>query len=421
MNNQLDVYLYGNLIGKLSLNSGNMRFEYENDAKHFLSLSMPVRMEPYSSRACEAYFGGLLPEGEKLLKAIARNTGANSKSTYSLLEQIGQDCAGAVQVCISEQSANIQTTFELQGEPLSEERLAKLLSELPTRPLFIQDEFRLSLAGAQDKGALCLIEGKLAIPKAQIPTTHILKPAIKHAETPDPVENEYFCMKLAQLAGLKMASVEIREAKNIKYLLVTRFDRTHNLKSSSKKISRVHQEDFCQALGVVSTKKYEADGGPSLVKCFQLAEQLAFPARDKIELLKRVVFNFIIGNGDCHSKNFSILHHSNYTSELSPGYDVLSTIVYPKLSTKFAMSIGREAEMNSVRLENWARFINQINVNAKPFKDLALELTNKIEKHAPLLKDQMMEEHIWAPICDVILEVIHQRSDALKLSLKQIS
>lgn len=421
MNNQLDVYLYGNLIGKLFLHSGSMRFEYENDAKHFLSLNMPVRMEPYSSKACEAYFGGLLPEGEKLLKAIARNTGANSRSTYSLLEQTGRDCAGAVQVCTPGQSADIQTTFELQGESLSEERLAKLLTELPTRPLFIQDEFRLSLAGAQDKGALCLIDGKLAIPKSGVPTTHILKPSIKHSETPDTVENEYFCMKLAQLAGLKMASVEVRNAENIKYLLVTRFDRTDYLKSYSKKISRVHQEDFCQALGVVSTKKYEADGGPSLIKCFQLAEKLAFPARDKIELLKRVVFNFIIGNGDCHSKNFSILHYSNNISELSPGYDVLSSIVYPKLSTKFAMSIGREAEMNSIRFENWARFINQINVNAKPFKDLALELSNKIAKHIPPLKEQMMEEHIWSPICDDISEVIHHRSEMLKLSLKHIS
>lgn len=421
MTQLLDVYLYAELAGRLNLKSGSMHFDYEPATKRPLSFSMPINDRGYANNICEAYFGGLLPEGQDTRKLIAKTVGANSNSTYSLLEQIGIDCAGAVQLCSPEQKPDLRSIFKLEGKELSDEKLAEMISDLPSRPLFIQNDFRLSLAGAQAKGALCMINGKLCIPNPGIPTTHILKPSINHPDTPYTAENEYFCMTLAKLIGLKTPSVQIKTAKHTKFLLISRYDRIETSSyPDDNDMSRIHQEDFCQALGIVSTKKYEADGGPSLVKCFELIERLEYPARDKLELLKRVLFNFIVGNADCHSKNFSILHHFINYSELSPCYDILCTAVYPKHTTKFAMSIGKEADMNKVRADNWTRFIKKIDVTPASFKKIASELAAGTQKQLPALKTKMIEKKTWSPICDEISSTILERIKMLQLSLEKL-
>lgn len=421
MSQLLDVYLYNRLTGRLHLKSGSMHFDYEPGINRPLSFSMPVNEKGYANNACEAYFGGLLPEGQDTRKTIAKAVGANSNSTYSLLEQIGIECAGAVQLCTSEQKPDLRSIYKLEGKELSDEKLAEMITELPSHPLFIQDDFRLSLAGAQQKGALCMIEGKLYIPNPGIPTTHILKPSINHPDTPHTVENEFFCMTLARLVGLKTPDVHIRLAKEKKFLLIKRYDRAETSSHTvDNDISRVHQEDFCQALGTVSTKKYEADGGPTLVKCFELIERLEYPARDKLELLKRVLFNFIVGNADCHSKNFSILHHYKNYSELSPCYDILCTAVYPKHTTKLAMSIGKEADMNKIRAENWTRFIKKIDVTPANFKKIATELAASTHNQLAVLEIKMVEKENWLPICDEISNIIKKRIGMLQLSLEKI-
>lgn len=348
----LDVRLGGRLLGTLELTStGKMRFCYVEGAGRAVSLSMPVRPEPYDDDACEAYFGGLLPESDAARKAIARLYGANATNTFSLLKAIGHDCAGAVSLRLQGEAAPEAPTVPLVGRVLSEAELAAHLRELPKRPLLAGvDGIRLSLAGAQDKAALCLIDGQLATPADGTPTTHILKPAI--ADVGETVVNEYLSMRLAAAMGLPVAAVEMGRAEDVPYLLVARYDRL----AAGGRIRRIHQEDFCQALGVRSTLKYEADGGPTLARCFDLMKRLASPVRARTQLLELLVFNVLIGNGDAHAKNYAVLHHDEGRAVLAPAYDLLSTRYYFGRNSKMAMKLGGKSEFEQIYSRHWQRF-----------------------------------------------------------------
>jgi serine/threonine-protein kinase HipA len=154
------------------------------------------------------------------------------------------------------------------------------------------------------------------------PSTHILKPEI--VRFPNTVENEAFCMRLAKHLGLSAASVETTLVNGRKLIIVQRYDRIIHQDSS---VQRLHQEDFCQATGVLPEKKYEEDGGPSLTRIAGILQAVA-PAADIEALLTAVVLNVLIGNGDAHAKNFSLLHHPSGALGLAPLYDLMSTLYY---------------------------------------------------------------------------------------------
>ncbi|HEY9774838.1 MAG TPA: type II toxin-antitoxin system HipA family toxin [Planktothrix sp.] len=417
---ELSVRLCGKPVGTLRLSSGSMVFQYKN-ASRSLSLSMPIRDEPYTNKACEAYFGGLLPDNTQTKQLIAKLYGIASNSSFGLLEKIGFDCAGAVSLVEHSESVEETAAFKLRGCTLSEEELYTHLKELPDRPLFIGIEgLRISLAGAQEKTALCVIDGEICVPNQNVPTTHILKPRIRGLE--QSVVNEYLCMRLAKIVGIQTPNVEIRTAGEIEYLLVERHDRF----IENGLITRIHQEDFCQALGVVSTKKYQSDGGPSIQNCFDLLEKTTYPALAKVELLKRVIFNYLVGNADCHGKNFSLLHTES-SSILAPAYDVLCTAIYVAdssnqlLSTKFAMAIGGESDMYRIRLKNWQRFCELIKVSPAACKRTCLELIDRVIKAAPELQFHLLEIGHWNPIADRICKLIEERAQELRGTANKLS
>ena len=190
-------------------------------------------------------------------------------------------------------------------EPLDETGLVRVLDALPSRPLLAgEGRLRLSLAGAQSKVPVVLVDGAVALPLPGQPTTHILKPPIpRFAGT---TENEAFVMRLATAAGLDVARVEPRVVRDRTFLLVERYDRAVGVEDG---VRRLHQEDFCQALAFAPERKYASEGGPTLKACFALLRRVAFrPAVDVLKLLDAVIFNLVAGNADAHGKNFSILH-----------------------------------------------------------------------------------------------------------------
>lgn len=415
MSEELSVRLCEQPVGTLRLNSGSMEFSYTKDARP-LSLSMPPSEGAYKNRSCEAFFGGLLPEPIETKKLIARLYGLRSNSSFSLLSKIGFDCAGAVSLTDSSEPLRESALYSLEGHPLSEKELHNHLEQLPKRPLFAGvDGVRISLAGVQDKAALCLIDNKLCVPSPDVPTTHILKPPVRGLD--DSVENEYLCMSLAKKAGLKTAEVQLQKAGDINYLLIERFDRHFE---PGSKIKRIHQEDFCQALGVVSTKKYEADGGPSLTDCFDLLNQVTFPGVDRLELLRRVIFNYLVGNADCHAKNFSIIHFDDGTIQLSPTYDVLCTAIYSHATSKMAMSIGGQADMNNVRADNWSTLLNRINIRMPAFKTLCESLIKNINTQLPVTLEEIREQNYMNETVQSIAGIIQQRTYDLSRSIAKI-
>ncbi len=388
MDKLLSVRLNGKPIGTLEQDSiGKMKFTYIPGADKILSLSLPLREQIFEEHECKAYFGGLLPEGDNARKAIGKKFGVNPKNDFSLLKAIGADCAGAVSFHNTAEPI-IETSFiPLKGKQLSENKLADYIKDLPRKPLFIGAEgMKLSLAGAQDKAAICMIDNQVTIPTDGCPSTHILKPAI--ADLDETIENEYICLRTAKQLGINSPNVEIRHANKEPYLLIERYDREVKM---DKTIKRIHQEDFCQALGVVSAYKYQSSGGPDLNQCFNLLKKVTFPAIDRKQFVERIVFNFLIGNTDAHGKNFSLLHFDNNQIKLASAYDILCTQVYPDLSKKMAMKVGGNYYPTKVLKRHWEQLCSDTGYSSpqleKIIKTQSKNLLPVLEKEIQLLKD----------------------------------
>ena len=366
MDKRLFVQLRNKRIGVLGQdNHGKLNFQYDKNADKVLSLSLPLNPDKiYEESDCRAYFNGLLPEGEHIRKSIGKRYGISPENDFSLLKAIGYDCAGAVAFFEAGKKAPVLPEYlKIEGKILSDDELTKYIEELPERPLATgTDEIRLSLAGAQDKTAVVLIGDKIGLPFKNVPTTHILKPAIKDFR--ESVENEYICMKAAQKTGIKVPDVQIRNVNKINYFLIERYDR----KTFAGKIKRIHQEDFCQACNISSIYKYENEGGISYQKCFEVLRKTSKPALEIKRFTKLIIFNYLIGNSDAHGKNFSLLHNDDGTTELAPAYDILCTEAYKELSNKMAMKIGGYYERKQIYPRHWERFADDADISYTQFK-----------------------------------------------------
>jgi serine/threonine-protein kinase HipA len=389
----LDVYLHSGFVGHLTQdNGGQMIFQYaeswlDRQWASPLSQSLPLRKERFSRNECRGYFGGILPEESKR-EIIARNLGISARNDYAMLEQIGGECAGAV-------------TFVPAGEPLPEsdyryrtlssEELAAVLRELPKRPLLAgEDGIRLSLAGAQDKVAVRVDGDEISLPLGGAPSTHILKPGGDRFE--GVVANEALCMKLAAAIGIPTAKVEARTVEGMEYLLVERYDRIFRADLGQEPVlERLHQEDFCQALGIVSEMKYQKEGGPSLKQCFALLREVSStPVIDLSRLLDEVIFNYLVGNNDAHGKNFSLLYRGIGTDDmqvsLSPLYDSLSTVYYPEVSRTMAMKLGGQYSSEKVMPPNFEQFAEEAGLAKPMVRRRVLEVVEKILSALPALE-----------------------------------
>ena len=366
-----------------------------------LSQSLPLRKERFSQKECRGYFGGILPEASNR-EIVARNLGISARNDFAMLKEIGGECAGAITF--------VPTGDRLTENPnshrtLSSSEHAAVLRELRKRPLLSgQEGIRQSLAGAQDKVAICLIADEISLPLDGAPSTHVLKPAAERFE--GVVQNESLCMRLAAALGLPTAKVEARSVEGMDYLLVERYDRVYRRDSIHEPVlERLHQEDFCQALGIVSEMKYQKEGGPSLKQCFGLLRKVSSaPVIDLARLLDAVIFNYLVGNNDAHGKNFSLLYCGLGTDHahvgLAPLYDILSTVYYPELSRTMAMKLGDEYSSEKV----WPRNFEQLAEDAGLAKPMVLcRVTEMIEEIRSVLP-QMPSDEMTSSIAKRILK-----------------
>ncbi len=367
----LSVRLSGTPVGHLiQTQDGKMRFEYLPETTDAISLSMPIDKKAYGNMPCEKYFGGLLPESENARKAIALTFKGNANSTFSLIREIGHECAGAISIHEANDPIEVDKFHRIIADPISDEDLEQHIIDLPYHPLFIgMQGMRMSLAGVQDKAALCIVNGKLCIPKGSTPTTHILKPMIP--KYPLSVQNEYLCLKTAKRIGLPAPEVTIRKAGQQVFLMIERYDRIFDGKET---IQRLHQEDFCQALSL--REKYQTHGGPGLKESFDLMMRSSLPIVDRSLLMQGVVFNYLIGNADAHGKNFSVLYVSEGV-RLAPFYDILCTQFYGNLTEDMCMKIGETYNLGEVQLNDWKTLCEKLNF---PFAGLKKIVTNQLSQ-----------------------------------------
>ena len=251
-----------------------------------------------------------------------------------MLERIGGECAGAVSL-LPEDSPP-PTVGERRVRELSEKELEEIVAELPRHPLLAGHEgLRLSLAGAQSKLPVLILDAVVALPLGNTPSTHIIKPEPDHF--PGLVAVEVLCMTLAKTIGLNVPSVSVRLAGDKPCIVVQRYDRTIDEDGS---VTRVHQEDFCQALGFPPERKYQQEGGPLLRDCIGLLRDWStIAALDIRDFLDGLIFNVLIGNADAHGKNYSILYHKG-NRRLAPLYDLVCTLAWPELSKTPQVSIA---------------------------------------------------------------------------------
>ena len=408
MTHLLDVYYREAKAGVLSQEDGGaLSFAYdagylEGSRSSAISFSMPLQEAAYGDRIVRPFFSGLLPD-EGARQRLSGALGISSGNAFGLLEVIGGECAGALSLY---PAGEAPLSSDDDGvEFLSTERLEEILGKLRERPLLGGEEgVRLSLAGAQDKLAVCVEGESIGLAKGGRPTTHILKPFIQALD--GTVENELFCLRLAARLRLPVPNVEMRHGA-IPFLLVERYDRARHEDGT---ITRLHQEDFCQALSVPPELKYEAEGGPGTEASLALiGRTTARPAADRLGFIRMLILHYLVGNADAHGKNYALLY-SGRIPDLAPLYDVLCTAAYPRLDKKLAMAIGGRAVPDTIQLQQWFTLVPDTRGAQRLLvKDIA-ELAGRIGGQADELLAEFAEGGISHEILKVIRGVIGTRA-----------
>ena len=406
---ELNVCLHANRVGSLSLARGQLSFRYrqswlDNPKAVPLSLSLPLVAEPFDDQTSAAFFAGLLPEG-KIRELLAKKLGLSPGNDFSLLNEIGGECAGAVSLFEPGVASNDTAESGQDVSWLDEQAVINVFDQLPRSPMLAgAEEHRLSLAGAQSKLPVVFDGQRIGLPSRNTPSTHIAKPAIDNTE--DSVANEAFCLALARLLKLPAAGSMIMSFGDHRILLVERYDR---IKSRNGSNSRLHQEDFCQALGILPTMKYQNEGGPDLSDCFALIRRATRPSAPHIiKFFDYVVFNVLTGNNDAHGKNYSLLYKGEQT-HLAPLYDTLCTEVYAELSDKMSMKMGSQYRFDQVRLRHWEQFAEAAGLGVPQSKKRLSELAESLQIAARQLQSE--PEFANLAIVEKIIQIIEARVD----------
>ena len=350
----LGVFVNGRRVGRLRKEtSGAIDFQYDGSWLEWehtfpISLSLPLREDRYVGSSVVAVFDNLLPDSTLIRRRLAERMHAEGDDAYSLLTAIGRDCVGALQFLPGDEEP--EPMRGPQGQIVSDERVAAILGDLVRTPLGVsaeEEEFRISIAGAQEKTALLYWKDHWCIPHGSTPTTHILKPQIGHLKSgidlSRSVENEHVCMELARALGLPTAHTTMADFADQRVLIVERFDRQW---TRDNRLLRLPQEDCCQALSVPPTRKYQTDGGPGIEQILELLKASDDPAEDQRLFVRAQLVFWLLGATDGHAKNFSLFIHPGGGFRLTPLYDVMSAQPtldahqIPRKKMRLAMSAG---------------------------------------------------------------------------------
>ena len=414
----LDVYVGTSLIGQYRrAPNGATSFRYGeewlNSEKAFpISLSMPLTDKIWSGDDANNYFDGLLPDDQAVRDKIAAREHADTAEIFDLLAVIGRDCVGALRFV--PEGNDPGDPAEMSYRPISDDEIASRIAALATSPLGMQedtDDFRISIAGVQEKTAFLNIDNAWQLPLGATPTSHIFKPAIKEglhgADFSDTPWNEWFCLNLCQELGLKAANADVQHFDDKPVIIIERFDRLWK----QHVLYRLPQEDICQALGFPPTSKYQADGGPGIVAILDFLNGAALPREDRLTFLKAQIVFWLLAAIDGHAKNFSIfLTPGGF--KLTPLYDVMSASPYPELSArkiKLAMAVGdnRHYKIHGIMPRHFYQTAQKAGIKKEDFdeifNDLLSSLDEAIETTTKLAEQKNMPPATYNAIIDDVI------------------
>jgi serine/threonine-protein kinase HipA len=437
----LKVLINGRLAGRLEKEtSGAIRFQYDESwlAWHYsfaISLSLPLRETAYQGAPVVAVFDNLLPDNPNTRRRVAERTGAQGTDAYSLLEQIGRDCVGAMQFLPEEMAPEVAG---IHGEQISDSEIERLLDSLAGVPLGIdpEHEFRISIAGAQEKTALLFHNGGWMRPIGTTPTTHILKPQLGEIPTSTgvidmaaSVDNEHYCLQLLAAFGLTVASTEIKTFGKRRVLVVERFDRQQ---ANDGRLLRLPQEDCCQALGVPPSRKYQStveghQNGPSALDILRLLRSSDEPGHDQLAFFKSQILFWLIGATDGHGKNFSIFLRPGGGFQLTPFYDVLSAQPafdkeqIPHRSHKLAMSAGRSRKYKILEISgrHFVETGKEAGLGPTPIRQAMAEILDTAPQALVVARAQMPNDFAES-VHDSVVQAMHDRLVKLKLGFDEL-
>jgi len=406
----LPVHYEDRLVATISADTQATRLAYDetwltSPDSFPVSLAMPIRPEHYDGEQVLPWLMNLLPEGEPL-RAMTRVLGTAPEDALGLIAQTGNDLAGALSIAPQQP----------RGEPgyrsiPDADALARIIEELPARPFLVgEDGISMSLAGAQEKLPVAILDGQIAIPINGAPSTHILKP--DNPRLPGSVQNEALCMVLARRIGLNVAPVTTGVAGERSYLLVERYDRT----GTGNNVRRLHQEDFCQALGRAPATKYEFNGtgtrGPSIADMFALVRQ-HMTARDITQLLDAVIFNVAIGNVDSHAKNYSILLGPG-RPQLAPLYDLMSGLAWANITQNHAQAIGGQRRGRHIYGRHWRRMADVAELAARGTVQRVEQVTTRLLRELPPAVEELAAMPAGATMLEIFAKEIEERATEVK-------
>jgi len=325
---------------------------------------------------------------------------------FGLLSAIGVECAGALSFVPLDRSDDFRAGRLAGVDWKTDAEVTRMIADLPAHPLLFDEagEIRISLAGVQEKTAVVIDgDGRVGLPRGGTPSTHILKPPVLGADGrpryPGIVENEAFCLLLAQAVGLPAARVSIRQIGENNVLVVERYDRELDEQGVAH---RVHQEDLCQAMGIPPGRKYEHDGGPGAVDTVRLLRHVSRqPAVDIPDFLDRLALGLLVGNGDAHGKNTALLLEAEGI-RLAPIYDVVSTVVYPQMSGNLAMRVSNQYQADQVTPRHWLELLQLCDIDSaaqrQRLADLAVRLLDSMSATKQQLIDMGFDHDVLAGI-----------------------
>lgn len=374
--------------------------EWRNSADAFpLSLSMPLALAEHGHARIEPFLWGLLPDSERILDQWGRRFHVSARNAFALISYVGEDCAGAAQFITPERisATGRQSPADIQwlDEALIAERLRSLRADHAAWRL-PRDTGQFSLAGAQPKTALLLLNGRWGLPSGRIPTTHILKPPT--GEFDGHAENEHFCLQLARRLGMAVPNSAIMHFEDEIAIVVERYDRI----TVSSRLKRIHQEDMCQALALPPIRKYESEGGPGAAAIFNLLQtNSSNSAEDTRGFLDALAYNWLIAGTDAHAKNYAVLLAAGGQVRFAPLYDLASILPYSEFDPhriELAMKIGGEYRLQNIGLRQWQKLAGEVRLDRQEVVQRVAAIADAIPANLPEVAGKLKKEGLTHPI-----------------------